>query len=158
MNFLVESSTVRQNLLDLIKILCLSILAPMQRTVNRWFYKWYKVMWIVQLKPAVQELCEKYDLSEKIEGGRFEGKQITGRWKISCSVCCYPIKLTRSSVTLNNRKRFWREIWRSSLKISGTAWRKWSCFMGMAIRWPGPGTVSHLCILLIVTFLQIWMN
>ena len=78
-NFLVESSTVRQNLLDLIKILCLSILAPMQRTVNRWFYKWYKVKWIVQLKPAVQELCEKYDLSEKIEGGRFEGKQITER-------------------------------------------------------------------------------
>ena len=78
-NFLVESSTVRQNLLDLIKILCLSILAPMQRTVNRWFYKWYKVMWIMQLKPAVQELCEKYDLSKKIEGGRFEGKQITGR-------------------------------------------------------------------------------
>ena len=42
---------------------------------NRWFYKWSEVKRIVQLKPAVQELCGKYDLLEKIECRQFRYKE-----------------------------------------------------------------------------------
>ena len=55
-NYLVESCMVRQNLSELMKILGLPILAPMQGTSNRWFFKWQEVWWIVQLKPAIEEL------------------------------------------------------------------------------------------------------
>ena len=43
--------------------------------LNRWYYKWSELWWNVQLKLAVEELFNRYDLSERFDGKFYDVDQ-----------------------------------------------------------------------------------
>ena len=43
--------------------------------LNRWYYKWSELWWNVQLKLAVEELFDRYDLSDRFDGQFYDVDQ-----------------------------------------------------------------------------------
>ena len=71
--YLVQSSPARQALLELMAELGIPVLAPMQGTSNRWFYKWSEVRRILELRPAMEIFFDRFELPDRID--RFDSDE-----------------------------------------------------------------------------------